>query len=297
MPTLAATTLDDKYLAIAGRVFLTSTQALVRLTLAQRRRDRTAGLDTRGFVSGYRGSPLGAVDQAFDAAGAIAVSEDVTFRPGVNEDLAATAIAGTQQVNVLERANCDGVFAMWYGKGPGVDRSGDAFRHGNLAGSAKCGGVVLCLGDDHVCKSSSTSHQSTYATVDAMIPELNPAAVAEIVPFGLRRALPAHEDLNPAMVTRPPHCSRPRSPRFAKASSCCGRPAKRPLASSPNYGRFHRPLTAASDPIVRDHFATSTILLAVRSRTAQRDAPSTSIARVGSWLLEPLTASVVTPTL
>ncbi len=181
---LAKVSLDDKYVAEQGRVLVTGTQALVRLALAQRRRDAAAGLDTRGYVSGYRGSPLGGVDQAFTSARRF-LEPGILFRPGVNEDLAATAILGTQQINLLERANHDGVFAMWYGKGPGVDRSGDAFRHGNLAGSAPHGGVVLLTGDDHTCKSSTTSHQSEYALMDAMIPVLNPAGVAEIIPFGL----------------------------------------------------------------------------------------------------------------
>ncbi|MGP2492415.1 indolepyruvate ferredoxin oxidoreductase family protein [Mesorhizobium sp. PUT5] len=180
-----AVSLDDKYLLEEGRIFVTGTQALVRLPMVQRWRDRAAGLDTAGFVTGYRGSPLGGIDQAFGQARRFAEANDIRFQAGLNEDIAATAVLGTQQINLLEKANKQGVFAMWYGKGPGVDRSGDAFRHGNLAGSAPYGGVLLLAGDDHTCKSSTTSHQSEYALMDAMIPVLNPAGVQEILDYGL----------------------------------------------------------------------------------------------------------------
>ena len=180
-----AVSLDDKYLLEDGRIFVTGTQALVRLPMVQRWRDRAAGLDTAGFVTGYRGSPLGGIDSAFGQARRFAEANDIRFMAGLNEDIAATAVLGTQQINLLEKANKQGVFSMWYGKGPGVDRSGDAFRHGNLAGSAPHGGVLLLAGDDHTCKSSTTSHQSEYALMDAMIPVLNPAGVQEILDFGL----------------------------------------------------------------------------------------------------------------
>ncbi len=180
-----AVSLDDKYLLEDGRIFVTGTQALVRLPMVQRWRDRAAGLDTAGFVTGYRGSPLGGIDSAFGQARRFAEANDIRFMAGLNEDIAATAVLGTQQINLLEKANKEGVFSMWYGKGPGVDRSGDAFRHGNLAGSAPHGGVLLLAGDDHTCKSSTTSHQSEYALMDAMIPVLNPAGVQEILDFGL----------------------------------------------------------------------------------------------------------------
>jgi indolepyruvate ferredoxin oxidoreductase len=127
------------------------------LALVQSRADKAKGLTTRGYITGYRGSPLGGLDQALDAAKKSVAEAGIVFQPGVNEDLAATAILGTQQINVIEKANCDGVFAFWYGKGPGVDRSGDAIKHGNLSGSAPKGGVLLLLGDDHTCKSSTTS--------------------------------------------------------------------------------------------------------------------------------------------
>ena len=182
---LAEVMLDDKYALEEGRIFVNGTQAVVRLALVQSRVDKAKGLATRGYITGYRGSPLGGLDQALDGAKKRVAEAGIVFQPGINEDLAATAILGTQQINVIEKANCDGVFAIWYGKGPGVDRSGDAFKHGNLSGSAPHGGVLLLLGDDHTCKSSTTSHQSEFGMVDAMIPVLNPAGVSEIIPFGL----------------------------------------------------------------------------------------------------------------
>ncbi len=183
--SLAEVKLDDKYTLKEGRIYLNGTQALVRLALVQARVDKSKGLHTRGFVTGYRGSPLGAIDQAMEQAKSAVQEAGIVFTPGVNEDLAATAILGTQQINIVERAECEGVFALWYGKGPGVDRSGDAFKHGNLAGSAPLGGVLLLLGDDHTCKSSTTSHQSEFGMVDAMIPVVNPAGLGDIIPFGL----------------------------------------------------------------------------------------------------------------
>jgi indolepyruvate ferredoxin oxidoreductase len=177
--------LDDKYTLREGRVFMTGIQALVRLPLEQRWRDRAAGHDTAGYVTGYRGSPLGAYDQQLWRARAHLDAEGVVFNPGVNEDLAATACWGTQQAELEGAGAREGVFAIWYGKGPGVDRSGDALRHGNLAGSSPRGGVLCLLGDDHTCESSTTSHHSEYAMVDAMIPVLNPAGVQEILDYGL----------------------------------------------------------------------------------------------------------------
>ena len=135
--------LDERYTAQSGRVFLTGLQALVRLPLMQRQRDRAAGLNTAGYISGYRGSPLGGYDAALQGAGHFLKAADVKFQPGVNEELAATAVWGTQQVGLWPNPKHDGVFAIWYGKGPGVDRCGDAFKHGNLAGSSQHGGVLL----------------------------------------------------------------------------------------------------------------------------------------------------------
>jgi len=182
---LAEVRLDDKYTCTKGRVFLTGTQALVRLLIMQRDRDEAAGLSTAGFVSGYRGSPLGGLDRQLDTARAQLDDHDIHHWPGVNEDLAATAVWGSQQGDIFGDFACDGVFAMWYGKGPGVDRSGDALRHGNLAGSARHGGVLLVAGDDHAARSSTTAHQCEHAFADAMIPVLAPASVQDILDFGL----------------------------------------------------------------------------------------------------------------
>ena len=182
---LAAVDLDDKYTRERGRVFLTGIQALVRLVLTQRRRDVEAGHDTAGYISGYRGSPLGGLDLQLDRAKAHLAQHHVVFQPGVNEDIAAAACWGTQQAELDGEGAYDGVFCLWYGKGPGVDRSGDALRHANLAGTSRLGGVVALLGDDHTCESSTTAHHSEYAMVDASIPVLNPAGVQEILDFGL----------------------------------------------------------------------------------------------------------------
>ena len=183
--TLAAVDLDDKYALESGRVFLTGTQALVRLPMMQRQRDAAAGLTTGGFISGYRGSPLGGLDQQLWRARRFLKNNHIHFQPGVNEDLAATAIWGSQQTGLFGDSEYDGVFAMWYGKGPGADRSGDVFKHGNSAGTAPHGGVLLLVGDDHTAKSSTLAHQCEYTCMDAMIPVLNPAGVQEFLDLGL----------------------------------------------------------------------------------------------------------------
>lgn len=182
----ATLTLDDKYTATDGRIFISGVQALTRLTLMQRRHDLQAGHNTAGYVSGYRGSPLGTVDTEFWRASLIVEDHHVKFQAGVNEDLAATAIWGSQQTNLFEGAKYDGVFAMWYGKGPGVDRSGDAFRHGNLAGTSPLGGVLVIAGDDPSCMSSTVASQSENALIDAQFPVLNPASVQDVLDFGMR---------------------------------------------------------------------------------------------------------------
>src|SRR5215470_2647309 len=182
---LAKASLDDKYTLERGRVFMTGTQALIRLLMLQRERDLRAGLNTAGFISGYRGSPLGGLDQALWRAKKHLETSHIKFQPGVNEDLAATAIWGTQQVGMFPGARYDGVFGMWYGKGPGVDRCGDVFKHANAAGTAKHGGVLALMGDDHTAESSTTAHQSEYHFIDVMIPILNPAGVQEILDYGL----------------------------------------------------------------------------------------------------------------
>jgi len=177
--------LEDKYTHDDGRIFLTGIQALVRLPMMQRQRDVAAGHNTGGYISGYRGSPLGNLDQQMASAKQHLDAHHVIAQPGVNEDMAATALWGTQQINLFGDGAYDGVFGMWYGKGPGVDRTGDVFRHANLAGTAPLGGVLVLMGDDHTCESSTTAHQSEFGLVDAMIPILNPAGVAEILQFGL----------------------------------------------------------------------------------------------------------------
>ena len=174
---------DD--LSATPRAFLTGSQALVRVMTDQARRDRAAGRDSAGYVSGYRGSPLGGLDQELARSKPALDAARVTFQPGLNEELAATALWGTQQVGLFPGAKHQGVFGLWYGKGPGVDRSGDAFKHANLAGTAPLGGVLAIAGDDHGAASSTTAHQSEYAFVDAMMPVLAPASVQEIYDFGL----------------------------------------------------------------------------------------------------------------
>ncbi|MEN3376032.1 MAG: indolepyruvate ferredoxin oxidoreductase [Hyphomicrobiales bacterium] len=183
--TLQNVTLDDKYDLTQSRVFVTGYQALIRATLMQQERDRRAGLNTAGYVSGYRGSPLGGLDQQFMRAKAALDKHNILFQSGLNEDLAATAIWGTQQAELRGEGKYDGVFGMWYGKGPGVDRTGDVFRHANFAGSSRHGGVLALMGDDHTAESSTTAHQSEFHFVDVMIPILNPAGVQEFIDYAL----------------------------------------------------------------------------------------------------------------
>ena len=182
---LATTSLDDKYTHDAGRAFITGTQAIIRLPMLQRQRDLRAGLNTAGFISGYRGSPLGSVDMAAAKAKKYLDAHHIKFQPGVNEDLAATSLWGTQQVNLFPGAQYDGVFGMWYGKGPGVDRCGDVFKHANMAGTAKNGGVLVLAGDDHAAKSSTTAHQSEHILKACGIPVLYPSSVQEYLDYGL----------------------------------------------------------------------------------------------------------------
>jgi indolepyruvate ferredoxin oxidoreductase len=177
--------LDDKYTVESGRIFLSGIQALVRLPMMQNKRDAEAGLNTAGFVSGYRGSPLAGFDQALWRAGKFLAAHDIRFRPGINEDLAATAVWGSQQLDLFRGARYDGVFGMWYGKGPGVDRTGDVFKHANHAGTSRWGGVLAIAGDDHACKSSTLPSQCEYSFMDAMMPVLHPANVQEILDLGI----------------------------------------------------------------------------------------------------------------
>src|SRR6478609_8003950 len=182
---LRPVSLEDKFDLAKDRVFVTGYQALIRACLMQKERDRHAGLNTAGYVTGYRGSPLGGLDQQFMRAARPLAAADIKFQAGLNEDLAATALWGSQQAELRGEGNFDGVFGMWYGKGPGVDRSGDVFRHANLAGTSRHGGVLALMGDDHTAESSTTAHQSEFHFVDVMIPILNPAGVQEIIDYAL----------------------------------------------------------------------------------------------------------------
>jgi indolepyruvate ferredoxin oxidoreductase len=184
-PQSDAISLDDKFTLERGRAFMTGTQALIRLTMLQRQADEKAGLNTAGYISGYRGSPLGNVDLTAAKAKKHLAKHHVKFHPGVNEDLAATTVWGTQQVNMFPGAKYDGVFAMWYGKGPGVDRCGDVFKHANLAGTSKHGGVLVVAGDDHAAKSSTAAHQSEHILKACGIPVLYPSSVQEYLDYGL----------------------------------------------------------------------------------------------------------------
>ncbi|MFO1516821.1 MAG: indolepyruvate ferredoxin oxidoreductase family protein [Lysobacterales bacterium] len=178
-------TLEHKYTRTEGRIYLSGVQALVRLPLMQQMRDRAAGQNTAGFISGYRGSPLGGFDLELWKAKKHLKSSAIEFTPGLNEDLGATMVWGTQQANLFPGAKYDGVFAMWYGKGPGVDRCGDVFKHGNAAGTSKFGGVLALAADDHACRSSTLPHGSELEFVSAMMPVLNPAGVQDILDMGL----------------------------------------------------------------------------------------------------------------
>ncbi|MCG7492235.1 indolepyruvate ferredoxin oxidoreductase family protein [Thalassobius sp. Cn5-15] len=178
-------TLNDRFDLTKAQVLLNGTQALVRLMLTQQARDKAAGLNTAGYVTGYRGSPLGAVDLQMQRAEAQLSAANVKFHEGLNEDLAATALWGAQQAELRGEGKYDGVFGLWYGKGPGVDRSGDVMRHANMAGTSKHGGVLMAMGDDHTGESSTVLHQSEWAMVDAYMPVVSPAGVQEILDYGV----------------------------------------------------------------------------------------------------------------
>ena len=184
-PRLADVSLDDKYTLPSGRIFLSGIQALVRLPILQYERDKAAGLNTGGFISGYRGSPLGMYDHALWRAKSHLKSHQIHFEPGLNEDLAATAVWGSQQVGMFPGAKVDGVFGIWYGKGPGVDRSMDALKHANSAGASPHGGVLAFAGDDHGCQSSTLAHQSEQIFSAALMPIINPATVQDYLDLGL----------------------------------------------------------------------------------------------------------------
>jgi indolepyruvate ferredoxin oxidoreductase len=182
--SLASISLDDRFDLTKSPVLLNGAQAVARLLVAQKERDRRAGLNTGGFVSGYRGSPVGGLDLQFTRLAKLFKANDIHFEPGLNEELAATAIWGAQQAEMRGEGKFDGVFSLWYGKGPGVDRCGDVFRHANLAGTSPHGGVLALMGDDHTAESSTTAHQSEFAFVDVMMPILSPAGVQEVLDYG-----------------------------------------------------------------------------------------------------------------
>ncbi len=183
---LESVTLDDKYALESGRAFMSGVQALVRLPMLQRKRDAIFGLNTAGFVSGYRGSPLGGYDQALWAAKKHLAAQNIVFQPGVNEELAATAVWGTQQLDLYPQTKkFDGVFGIWYGKGPGVDRCSDVFKHANMAGTSKHGGVIAIAGDDHIAKSSTAAHQSDHIFKACGLPVFFPSSVQDILDMGL----------------------------------------------------------------------------------------------------------------
>ena len=178
-------TLDDKYDLVEGKAYMTGIQALVRLPLDRKRMDRAAGHNTGGFISGYRGSPLGGYDQQLRAVQKRLDAHDIKFWEGLNEDLGATAVWGSQQLGLFPGAKFDGLFGIWYGKAPGVDRTGDVFKHANAAGTSALGGVLAVIGDDHNCKSSTLPSQSEYAMQDAEIPTLNPASIQDVLDYGI----------------------------------------------------------------------------------------------------------------
>src|ERR1700755_2315515 len=183
--TLMQVGLDDKYRLEPKRIYLSGVQALVRLPMLQRERDRVAGLNTAGFISGYRGSPLGMYDHALWRARSFLPAHDIAFVPGLNEDLAATAVWGSQQVGPFPGAQVAGVFGIWYGKGPGVDRSVDALKHANSAGTSRHGGVLALAGDDHGCPYSTPAHPSEQVFAAALIPVINPSTLQEYLDLGL----------------------------------------------------------------------------------------------------------------
>ncbi len=183
---LESVTLDDKYTLASGRAFMSGVQALVRLPMLQRQRDLQAGLNTAGFISGYRGSPLGGYDQALWAAKKHLAAQHIVFQPAVNEELGATAVWGTQQLALQpQQSRYDGVFGIWYGKGPGVDRCSDVFKHANMAGTSRHGGVIAIAGDDHVAKSSTAAHQSDHIFKACGLPVFFPSSVQDILDMGL----------------------------------------------------------------------------------------------------------------
>ena len=185
MMTLKQVALGDKYTLDSGKLYMTGNQALVRLPLLQKQRDVAAGRHTAGYISGYRGSPIGTYDLELERARDLLADHDIVFQSGVNEDLAATAVWGTQQIESEAQKKYDGVFSIWYGKGPGVFRSGDAIKHGSFYGASAQGGVLLIPGDDHTAKSSTIAHFSDPEMIAHGSPILYPATIQEVIDYGL----------------------------------------------------------------------------------------------------------------
>jgi hypothetical protein len=232
--------LDDRYAARTGHVFMTGTQALVRIVMEQARRDHDAGLNTAGFVTGYRGSPLGAVDQEMWRSATRIAEIGIKFLPAVNEDLAATAALGSQQVESHIAREVEGVFTLWYGKGPGVDRAGDALKHGNAYGSSPHGGVLVVAGDDHGCVSSSMSHQSDVAFMAWFMPTLPFWAGFPMQACCQAQPVQGCAGTAPRRRCRQPWpTSAPGSVRSCRAT--CSSPANRACGRSPGSSGRHVP--------------------------------------------------------
>ncbi len=280
--------LEDRFTRREGRILITGVQALVRLMLLQAERDQAAGLRTAGFVSGYRGSPLGTLDLAFATAGPLPGQHAIVVRPAVNEELAATAVAGTQQLEQSPGARVAGVFALWYGKGPGLDRASDAIRHGNYQGSSKHGGVVLAVGDDHVAKSSSIVCYSDETVASLQVPLFYPADPREIVTLGLHAfAMSRHTGSWTALkvITEVADCT-----RAITADELSGSVVLPPVAA-PSMGLHNRwPETPADQEVRQQDHRLPAVLDYVRANGLDRTVLKAPGARVGviaagkSWL-------------
>ena len=255
---LAAVSLDDKYESREGRIHITGSQAIVRLAMMQGIRDRAAGLDTACYITGYRGSPMHNIDKELWSAKRFLTGSSIHFQPAINEDLAATAIWGTQQATAFGDCRHDGIFSMWYGKGPGLDRSMDAIRHGHMAGSARHGGVLVMVGDDHALTSTDAPAAHEFAFVELMMPFLYPSTVHEVLSYGLHgialsrfcgtwvgyKAVPDTVDAS-APIPGTPSTRRSRSP----ATSRCLRTDS--TSGSPTSGTRWSPATGAGSSTPR----------------------------------------------
>ena len=277
------TSLKERYTADHGWVYMTGTQALVRLPIQQRLRDAHAGLNTGGYVSGYRGSPLGRYDMELWAAQDVLKQHNVVFRAGVNEDLAATAIWGAQYVGVFPGATVDGVFGIWYGKGPGVDRSGDPFRHANLAGTSPAGGVLALAGDDHGAKSSTVANYSDLNFVAAAIPLLYPSNAQELLDFGLHGiAMSRYSGCWSAMKVVTDIVEGGGSVWVSPDSPAIVLPAESPDAPLPAGGVHTRPVDSALPQEERlHHYKLHRVVAYARANGLNRIGGATQGARIG----------------